>query len=62
MGLARTNWAIPNSLPAYYFEITLSRDETFQGSIDEQLQLDDSSYETEIQIEGQVSTLIKVTL
>jgi len=40
VGLARANFAIPNSLPAFYFEVRFLKDESFKGSIEAQLLAD----------------------
>jgi hypothetical protein len=47
VGLARANFAIPNSLPAFYFEVRFLRDESFKGSIEAQLIADESDDEIE---------------
>lgn len=47
VGLARANFAIPNSLPAFYFEIRFVKDESFKGSIEAQLIADESDDDDE---------------
>lgn len=55
VGLARTNFAIPNSLPAFYFEVRFIRDESYNGSIEAQLVADESDDDSSSTVENSSS-------